>query len=174
MDSFWQDLRYGWRMLRARPGFALVAVLMLALGIGANTAIFSAVNALLLRPLPIEDADRLVFGMALREGFDPFGTSLLEYGLYRDESRSFVNSGMGTPRLFNLVGWGEPERLRGAAVTASYLATVGVKPALGRVFADEEDRPGGPAVALVGHELWQRRLGGDRGVSGAPHASRSW
>jgi putative ABC transport system permease protein len=166
MDSFWQDLRYGWRMLRSRPGFTLVAVLTLALGIGANTAIFSAVNALLLRPLPIDDPDRLVHGMALREGFDPFGASLLEYDFYRNESRSFVNSGMGTPRLFNLVGWGEPERLRGAAVTASYLATVGVKPALGRVFADEDDRPGGPAVALVGHDLWQRRLGGDSGVIG--------
>src|SRR5262245_78542 len=166
MDNLWQDLRYGWRMLRARPAFTLIAVLTLALGIGANTAIFSAVNALLLRPLPVEEPDRLVFGMALREGFDPFGTSLLEYDLYRDESKSFASSGVGTPRLFNLVGWGEPERLRGTAVTASYLEAVGVKPVLGRLFADDDDRPGGPAVALVGHDLWQRRLGGDRGVIG--------
>jgi putative ABC transport system permease protein len=166
MDNFWHDLRYGWRMLRARPGFTLVAVLTLALGIGANTAIFSAVNALLLRPLPFEDADRLVFGMALREGHDPFGTSFLEYEVYRDESKSFTSTGMGMPQLFNLIGWGEPERLRGAAVNDSYLTTVGVKPLLGRTFAEEEDRPGGPAVALVGHDLWQKRLGGDRDVIG--------
>jgi putative ABC transport system permease protein len=166
MSSLWQDVRYGLRMLRARPGFALVAVVTLALGVGANTAIFSAVNAMLLRPLPMHDVDRLAFGMSLREGFDPFGTSLLEYELYRDESRSFESLGLGTPRLFNLVGWGEPERLRGAAVMASYLSTLGVKPVLGRTFLEEEDRPGGPAVALVSHELWQRRLGGERDVIG--------
>lgn len=166
MDGLWQDLRYGWRMLLARPGFTAVAVLTLALGVGANTAIFRAVNALLLRPLPVEDVDRLVFGMALREGFDPFGTSLLEYALYRDEAHSFASSGMGTPRLFNLIGREEPERLRGAAVMAGYLTTLGVKPVLGRVFAPEEDRPGGPAVALVSHGLWQRHFGGDPAVIG--------
>jgi putative ABC transport system permease protein len=166
MDGLLQDLRYGWRMLRARPGLAIVAVLTLGLGIGANTAIFSAVNALLLRPVPVEDEDRLVFGVALREGFDPFGTSFLEYGLYRDEGRSLAGSGLGTARQFNLRGWGEPERLRGAAVMAGYLSTLGVKPALGRVFTPEEDRPGGPDIALIGHDLWRRRFGGDRGVIG--------
>jgi putative ABC transport system permease protein len=166
MDGLWGDLLYGWRMLRTRPGFALVGVLTLALGVGANTAIFSAVNALLLRSLPVEDVDHLVFGMALREGFDPFGTSLLEYALYRDEGRSFVSMGLGTPRLFNLTGSGEPERLRGSAVTAGYLSTLGVKPTLGRVFTAEDDRPEGAAVALVGHDLWQRRFGGDPGVIG--------
>jgi len=166
MDALGQDLRYGWRTLRARPGFAMVAALTLALGVGANAAIFSAINALLLRPLPIANADGLVFGAALREGFDPFGTSLLEYALYRDEARSFLSSGLGEPRLFNVVGSGEPERLRGSAVTASYLETVGVKPVLGRLFTALEDQPGGEAVALLGHELWQRRFGGDRGVTG--------
>jgi predicted permease len=166
MDGLAQDLRGAWRALRTRPGFAAVAILTVALGVGANTAVFSAVNALLMRPLPVEDIDRLVFGMALREGFDPFGTSFLEYTLYRDNSDSFVSSGMGTPRLFSLVGVGEPERLRGSAVTAGYLATLGVRPVLGRVFTPDDDRPGVPAVALIGHGLWQRRFGGDPGVIG--------
>jgi predicted permease len=166
MDGLAQDLRAAWRALRARPGFASVAILTVALGVGANTAIFSAVNALLMRPLPVADVDRLVFGMALREGFDPFGTSFLEYTLYRDHSQSFVSSGLGTPRLFSLVGAGEPERLRGSAVTAGYLATLGVQPVLGRMFTEQEDRPGGPAVAMIGHGVWQRRFGSDPGVIG--------
>jgi putative ABC transport system permease protein len=166
MDDLFRDLRYGWRMLRARPGFALVAVLTLALGVGANTAIFSAVNALLLRPLPIADVDRVVFGMALRERFDPFGTSVLDYELYRDQARSFASVGLASQRQFNLVGGADPERLNGAAVTASYLATLGVQPELGRLFAGDEDRPGGPAVAVVSHDLWHRRFGGDPSVIG--------
>src|SRR5215510_9794798 len=125
MDALWQDLRFAVRILRARPGMTLIAVLTLALGIGANTAIFSAVNALLLRPLPVEDESRLVFGLALREGFDPFGTSFLEYALYRDEARSFVGCGLGAARNFALTGSDEPERLQGTAVMADYLATVG-------------------------------------------------
>jgi len=92
MDDLFRDLRYGWRMLRARPGFAVVAVLTLGLGVGASTAIFSAVNALLLRPLPVAEIDRVVFGMALREGFDPFGTSFLDYALYRDEAAPVIAS----------------------------------------------------------------------------------
>jgi putative ABC transport system permease protein len=166
MESLWQDLRFGVRVLRARPGFTAVAVLVLALGTGATTAVFSAFNALMLRPLPVSDADRLVFGMALREGFDPFGTSLLEYDLYAREATTLVGSGVGTPRIFTLAGSTEPERLRGAAVTASYLRTLGVEPFLGRLFTGEEDRPGGPAVALLGHDVWRRRFGADPGVLG--------
>jgi putative ABC transport system permease protein len=166
MDSLWQDLRHGLRVLRSTPGFTTVAALVLALGIGANTVVFSAVSALLLRPLPLADVDRLVFGMALREGFDPFGTSLLEYELYAREATSLAGCGVGTPRLLTLAASGEPERLRGAAVTASYLKTLGVEPVLGRVFTEEEDRPGGPAVALLGQGLWQRRFGADREVIG--------
>jgi putative ABC transport system permease protein len=166
MDHLWQDLRYGARVLRARPAFTAIAVLTIALGIAANTAIFSAVNALLLRPLPVRDVDRLVFGMALREGTDPFGTSFLDYGLYRSEARSFDDMGIATQRQFTLLGGQEPEHLDGAEVTASYLTTLGIRPVLGRVFREEEDRPGGPAVALVSHALWQRRFGGARDAIG--------
>ncbi len=164
--DLWQDLRYGARMLRKNPGVTLVAALTLALGIGANTAIFSAVNTLLLRPLPIERIDQLVFGLALREGFDPFGTSLLEYAAYRERSRSLAGSGVAVQRPFNLIERGEPERVRGAAVMADYLNTLGVKPLVGRSFAAEEDQAGGPAVALIGYGLWRRRYGGDTNLAG--------
>jgi putative ABC transport system permease protein len=166
MDSLLQDLRFGLRMLYAKPGFTAIAVLMVALGIGANTAIFSAVNALLIRPLPVEDADRLVYGFALREGFDPFGTSLLEYAAYREQSHSLAGSGVGQQVFLNLIGRGEPERLRGAEVIADYLNTLGIRPFMGRSFAIEEDQPGGPAVALIGYDLWQRRFGGDQTLIG--------
>src|SRR2546423_12201828 len=156
MHNLRQDVRYGLRTFRARPGFTAVVVITLALGIGANTAIFSAFNALLLRPLPVAEEDRLVFGMALREGFDPFGTSYLEYAVYRDQAPSLASSGLATQRQFRWMRGDLPERLNAAAVTASYLTTLGVHPAAGRLFNPDEDRPGGPAVALIGHALWHR------------------
>jgi hypothetical protein len=116
MQALWQDLRYGARMLLKQPGFTLITVAALALGIGANTAIFSAINTLLLRPLPVEDVDRLVVSVTLREGFDPFGSPFLEYAAYRDRSHSFASSGVARQRSFNLIGQGEPERVRGATV----------------------------------------------------------
>ena len=162
IETLVQDARFGMRMLRKSPGFtAAVAVLTLALGIGANMAIFSAVESLLLRPLPVENVERLTFIVSLREGFDPFGTSLLEYTAYRDRSHLFSKCGLATPRSFNVVGQGDPERIQGAAILANYLATLGVQPVLGRSFTPEEDSPGGPAVALVGYGLWWRRFGGD-------------
>ncbi len=160
MQALWQDIRYGARMLLKQRGFTLIAIAALALSIGANTAIFSAVNTLLLRPLPVENIDRLVFSVALREGFDPFGSSFLEYAAYRDRSHSFVSSGMATQRSFNLIGRGEPERVRGAAVMTDYLMTLGVQPVIGRAFSPEEDRPGGPPVALISYGLWQKHFAG--------------
>jgi putative ABC transport system permease protein len=162
------DIRFAFRLLFKSPGFTLVAIAALALSVGANTAIFSAVNSLLLRPLPVEDIDRLVYSIALREGFDPFGSSLIEYAAYRDRSHSFVSSGVAAQRSFNLTGHGDPERVRGATVMATYLTTLGVEPALGRSFTADEDRPGGPAVTLIGYEFWQRHFGGRAGVIGEP------
>jgi putative ABC transport system permease protein len=165
-----QDLREALRRLLAKPAFTVVAVLTLALGIGANTAIFSAVTALLVRPLPVPDADRIVSGIALREGFDPFGTSLLEYLAYRDASRSFADSGLALQRFLTITGHDEPERIHGAEVTAGYLGALGVSPIAGRAFTTDDDRPGAPAVALIGYDLWQRRFGGAVSAVGSPLA----
>src|SRR5438105_8640608 len=126
MQTLWQDFRYGARILFKQPGFTAIAVAALSLSIGANTAIFSAVNALLLRPLPVENIDRLIFSVALREGFDPFGSSLLEFAAYRDRGHSFLSSGLAAQRSFNLTGNSEPERIRGATISADYIATLGV------------------------------------------------
>jgi putative ABC transport system permease protein len=168
MQTLWQDLRYGARMLLKQPGFTLIAIAALAISIGANTAIFSAINALLLRPLPVKDIDRLVSTFALREGFDPFGSSFLEYAAYRDQSHVFSSSGVATQRSFNLIGQHEPERIRGATVMADYLTTVGVKPMLGRAFSADEDRPGGPPVALISYTFWQKHFAGSAGAIGQP------
>src|SRR6266480_2310630 len=160
MQTLWNDLRYGARILFKRPALSAIAIVALALSIGANTAIFSAINTLLLRPLPVKNIDRLVFSIALREGFDPFGSLFLEYAAYRDRSHSFVSSGVATQRSFNLLGQGEPEHVRGATVMTDYLTTLGVKPLLGRIFSAQEDQAGGPPVALISYGLWQRRFAG--------------
>jgi putative ABC transport system permease protein len=155
-------------MLLKQPGFTLIAIAALAVSIGANTAIFSAINALLLRPLPVEDIEQLISTFALREGFDPFGSSFLEYAAYRDRTHLFASSGVATQRSFNLIGQREPERIRGATVMADYLTTLGVKPVLGRTFSADEDRPGGAPVALISYSFWQKHFAGNAGVIGQP------
>ena len=162
----YEDTRFGWRTLRKSGAFAVTAILTLALGIGANTAIFSALNTLLLRPLPVENAERLVAVVSLREGFDPFGTSALEYAAYRDRGHFLASYGLAAERSFNLIQRGDPERVQGAAIVADYLTTLGVHPVVGRSFTPEEDRAGGPAVALIGYGLWKRRFGGDPNIVG--------
>src|SRR5438270_9775659 len=164
--GFLQDLRYGARMLLKSPTYTAIAVAALALSIGTNTAVFSAVNTLLLRPLPLKDLDRLVFSIALREGFDPFESSLLEFEAYQQRNHSFVSIGAARQRSFNLIGRGEPERIRGASIVADYLTTLGVKPVLGRSFSAQEDRPGGAAVALISYSFWQNHFAGNTGIIG--------
>src|SRR5438477_3012028 len=164
MQTLWQDLRYGVRMLVKQPSFSLICIAALALSIGANTAIFSAANALLLRPLPVEDIDSVVVPVTLREGFDPFGSPFLEYAAYRDRAHCFASSGVATARSFNLTGRGEPERVRGATVMANYLSTLGTKPVLGRTFSADDDRLGVPPVALISYGLWQKHFGSNADV----------
>jgi predicted permease len=153
-------------MLRKQPGFTLIAVLTLGLGIGANTAIFSAVNTLLLRPLPIAEVDRVVHGSSLREGFDPFGVSPMTFNALRERGQSFESLGLSTFRVYNLIEGGEPEQIQGATVMAEYLTTLGVQPLRGRLFTAAEDQPNGANVALIGYGLWQRRYGGNENLIG--------
>ena len=164
--GLWQDVRYGARILLKSPAYTAVAVAVLALSIGANTAVFSAVNTLLLRPLPLKDLDRLVLNQVLREGFDPYESSLLELQAFQQRSHSFVSIGAARQRSFNLIGRGEPERIRGASIAADYLTTLGVKPILGRSFSGQEDQPGGAAVALISYSFWQKHFGGNASAVG--------
>src|SRR5688500_3540990 len=160
------DFRHAVRALRRAPWVSAAAVLTLALGIGANAAAFSAFNALLLRPLPIPDIDRVVFGFALREGFDPFGTSLLEYDAYRSRSRTLERTAIATPRDITLTARSEPLRVRAAAVSAGYFETLGVAPAIGRTFSTADDRPAAPLAVVLSATTWQRDFGADPGVAG--------
>ena len=160
------DLKHAVRALRRAPWVSAAAVLTLALGIGANAAAFSAFNALLLKPLPIHDIDRVVFGFALREGFDPFGTSLLEYDTYRSRTRTLDRTGISTARDVTMTAGGEPVRLHAAAVSAGYLETLGVAPAIGRTFSPADDRPGAALVVLLSDATWRREFGADPNVTG--------
>jgi putative ABC transport system permease protein len=169
VDAFFQDLRYGWRGLLRNPGFAAVAILTLALGIGANTAIFSVVHAVLLRPLPYRNPSRLVYisefwphETPVRTVPNPDFANCSEHGQLFDGLAAY-----GGGAEVNLTGMGEPERLSGARVTADFFTLLGVEPFLGRSFLREEDRPGGRKAVLLSYELWQRRFGSNSKVIGS-------
>ena len=163
------DLRYGLRMLGKNPGFTSVAVLTLALGIGANTAVFSLINTILLRPLPYHSPSELVVvseTVPQMGGDDEVGMAAGEYLDYRDRNRTFVQTGAYEDAGFNLTGEGNPLRIHAAAVTASVFQLLGVSPRLGRVFTAEAEQRGGAAVAVLSYSLWQRHYGGDAGILG--------
>ena len=162
-----QDARYALRQLRASPRFASVAILTLAVGLGAVTTIFGIANAILLRPLPFSDPDRLVTMSETTPVGREFSVSEPNYLDWRLRLRRFSAIAAFSGRTPTLRGEGDAERLVGVGATHSLFATLGVAPALGRVFTAEEDTPGGDSrVALLSHELWQRRFGGDTAVLG--------
>src|SRR4026207_1272237 len=166
METLIKDIRYGVRGLWKRPGFTAVAVLTLALGIGANTAIFSVVNAVLLRPLQFRDPDRLVmiWEDATFAGFPRNTPAPANYVDWKTQAQSFEDVAASAESTFNLTGDGDPERVTAYKVTANFFPLFGVAPALGRNFATEEDRPGAQKVAVLSHALWQTRYGADRQI----------
>jgi putative ABC transport system permease protein len=168
MQTIWQDLRYGARMLMKKPGFTLIAVITLALGIGMNTAIFSVVNAVLLRPLPYSGPDLLVFIYDSAPGFGipKLGLIEAEFLRLRDQARSFDHVALYTPATFTLTGAGEPERVSSGTASANFFATLGVLMALGRAFKIEEEPQGQSNVVILSHGFWQRKFAGRPDVLG--------
>jgi putative ABC transport system permease protein len=166
VTTFWNDLRYALRTLRNNPGFAAVTILTLALGIGANTAIFSVINAVLLRPLPFTDPDQLCLLTERIPSVPVVGPSYQNFQDFRDRPKSF--SAVSATRITTLTqtGTGEPERLAAQMTSASMFPLLGVNATLGRTFAPEEDRAGGPQVALLSHGFWRRRFAGSAEVLG--------
>ncbi len=170
MSALLQDLRFGLRMLAKNPGFTAIAVITLALGIGANTAIFSVVNTILLRPLPYPQADRLEQVMRhYKSGNEP-AVSATKFVFWRQHNRVF--SGLAAYDLlaggFNLTGGAQAEHITGIRVSADFFRVLGVSPALGRDFTGEEERPGGPDVVVLSNGLWKQRFGGDASIIGKP------
>jgi putative ABC transport system permease protein len=166
MQTLWQDLRYGGRMLMKKPGFALIAIITLSLGIGANTAIFSVVNAALLKPLPYRDPDRMVFLWSARPNGTSDALSLQEFNEFREQSATLESLSAETTQSVNLTGVNQPDRVRGAFVSVNFFETFKIAPLIGRTFAKGEDRADQERVAVVSQSLWQSRLNGDPNLEG--------
>jgi putative ABC transport system permease protein len=161
MQTLWQDVRYGLRMILKRPGYTAIAVLTLALGIGANTAIFSFVNALLLNPLPFPELNRIVAIWDESDRFQHNEVAFANYLDWRSQQSSFEHLGLYRWWGANITGVDPPERIQGFLLSSNMFDVLGVKPALGRGFLPDEDQPGKDGVAILTHGLWQRRFGGD-------------
>ena len=168
MERLWQDVRYGVRMLVKSPGFTLVAVLALALGIGANTAIFSLVNALLLRPLPYKDPQRIVMLWESNRTRNNTRNVIApaDFLDWQEQSQSFEQMAQFVDMRFNLTGTGEPEEIPAQAVSTNLFSLLGVEPIKGRTFLPEESEPGKDQVVILSYDLWQRRFGGDPSIVG--------
>jgi putative ABC transport system permease protein len=166
MRTLWQDLRYGARMLWKKPGFTVIAVITLALGIGANTAIFSVVNAALLRPLPFDHPERLVMVYSRTSGGSRDSTSWPDLLDWRGQSRSFAHLSAFVTQSVNLTGREEPGRVVGGFVSADFFKMLGVEPAPGRAFLPGEDEAGAERVAIVSYAVWRDRFGADPNLIG--------
>src|SRR6478672_2415251 len=161
-----QDLRYGARVLAKSPGFSLIAILTLALGIGANTAIFSVVNGVLLNPLPFHEPNQLV---SMFQEIPNFKNGSISYPNFMDWRRMNTTfAGMAAYRSagFNLSGNGEPERLHGEMISAGFFEILGVNPIMGRTFTADEDRIGANPTVMITEGLWQRKFGGRKDIIG--------
>jgi predicted permease len=166
LHNLWQDVRYGVRMLRKNPGFTAVAVLTLALGIGANSAIFSVVNAVLLRPLPFRDSAQLCFVYESLPSFPALNPSYQNYVDFRNQAKSFEDIAAVHRQQVTMTGQGEPERLDAQFATASLFPLLRVEALEGHTFTADEDRFGGPPVVLLSYGFWQRNFGGAKSVLG--------
>lgn len=171
METLLQDIRYGVRTLVKQPAFTLVAIITIALGIGANTAIFSVVNAVILRPLPYAEAERLVmlWGTTANDGNQEQPFSFADFSDLRNQSKSFSTLAAASPVWnFTLTGGGEPEPTQGLFVSHDLFDMLGIRPEMGRAFLADDDRSGAAPVVIISNALWQRRFGGDRNVIGRP------
>src|SRR5260370_21503469 len=168
MQTLLRDIRYGVRSLLKRPGFAAIAVITLVLGIGANTAIFSVVNAVLLRPLPFSDPGRLtqLWEAKVSKGRDEIPASYPNFADWRDRNHFFEQVAAYSESNFNLAGIGEPERIRSAIVSPEFFSVLGIKPLRGRVFLPGEDERGKDLVVVIGESLWQRKFNSDPNIIG--------
>jgi putative ABC transport system permease protein len=166
MKTLWQDIRYGLRVLVKAPGFTAVAVLMLALGIGASTAIFSVVSAVLLKPLSLPQPERLVKIEERHAGWASTNFTNANFVDIARQTRTLEKLAAYRPWLFSLSGEGEPEDVDGYRVSAQFFNALGIAPILGRTFSAEEDLPGNGGVVVLSHGLWKRRLGSDAGIVG--------
>ncbi|HEY0007020.1 MAG TPA: ABC transporter permease [Pyrinomonadaceae bacterium] len=168
MENIWQDLRFGLRMFLKSPALTAIAILALALGVGANSAIFSIVNAILLRPLNYENPERLVMVWERndKKGYGEIPTSLPNFVDLRDSNKVFEGMGAFTDSSFNLTGGDQPEKVTGLRVTASLFSLLGTKPLKGRVFLAEEDQPEAARVLILSHGLWQRSFGANPNLVG--------
>ena len=177
MELFLQDLRHAFRMFRQNRVFAAAAVAALALGIGANTAIFSVVSAVLLKPLPFPDGDNVVFFMNTnRQGGGGPAASPAKFAHWRQETTVIQDATAYRTNVVNYTGGAVPEQLRAGQVSADYFKLFGAALFKGRTFSAQEDLPGGPKVAVLSHGLWTRRFGSDPDIigktillSGDPH-----
>jgi putative ABC transport system permease protein len=168
MESLWQDLRFGVRMLRRNPLTSGLALLILTLGIGANTAIFSVISGVLLEPLPFPHPERLILVVdsAPRHGFPRFSSSPPNFRDWRQQNRSFATLDAFASDHFNLAGGTQPIATPGASVTGDFFRTLGIAPLHGRLFRAEDDRPGAEPVVVVSYDLWRTHFGGDPAVVG--------
>src|SRR5581483_9071771 len=171
METLLQDLRFSIRQLSKTPGLALVAIITLALGIGANTAIFSVVNGVLLKPLQFRDPDRLVRVWHVPPaksfpGMPTFAVSAANYLDWQNQSRSFESMAIYTRRGFTITGSGKPEEVNACAASSGFFQTLGVEPLLGRTFAPDEDQPGHSNVVVLSYGFWKEYFGSNRDIVG--------